>query len=74
MHFTYERKYFAFPKVVGLNPCTIYWMYIFSHIFVEKICIVCLKRPKINKKEAGVGPFFLKKTRSIPAPGSAVII
>ena len=26
-----------------------------------KICIVCLKRPKINKKEAGVGPF--KKTK-----------
>ena len=22
-----------------------------------KICIVCLKRPKINEKEAGVGPF-----------------
>ena len=22
---------------------------------------VCLKRPKINEKEAGVGPFFLKK-------------
>ena len=26
-----------------------------------KNCIVCLKRPKINEKEAGVGPFFLKK-------------
>ena len=23
-----------------------------------KNCIVCLKRPKINKKEAGVGPIF----------------
>ena len=22
-----------------------------------KNCIVCLKRPKINEKEAGVGPF-----------------
>ena len=32
----------------------------FSHIFVVKICNVCLKRPKINEKEAGVGPF--KKT------------
>ena len=30
----------------------------FSHIFVVKICNVCLKRPKINEKEAGVGPFF----------------
>ena len=27
-----------------------------------KNCNVCLRRPKINKKEAGVGPFFLKKT------------
>ena len=25
-----------------------------------KNCIVCLKRPKINEKEAGVGPFFEK--------------
>ena len=23
-----------------------------------KKCIVCLKRPKINEKETGVGPFF----------------
>ena len=30
---------------------------IFSHIFVVTICNVCLKRPKINEKEAGVGPF-----------------
>ena len=29
----------------------------FSHIFVVKICNVCLKRLKINEKEAGVGPF-----------------
>ena len=27
-----------------------------------KNCNVCLKRPKMNEKEAGVGPFFLKKT------------
>ena len=26
-----------------------------------KNCIVCLKRPKINEKEAGVGPFFTNK-------------
>ena len=25
-----------------------------------KNCIVCLKRPKIIEKEAGVGPFFKK--------------
>ena len=47
-------------KVVGSNPGTIYWMDIFSHLFVVKICNVCLKRPKINKKEAGVGPFLKK--------------
>ena len=29
----------------------------FSHWFVVKNCIVCLRRPEINKKEAGVGPF-----------------
>ena len=27
-----------------------------------KNCIVCLERPKINEKEAGVGPFFKKST------------
>ena len=32
----------------------------FSHIFVVKID-VCLKKPKINEKEAGVGPFFKKR-------------
>ena len=37
-------------------------MDIFSHIFVVIVCNVCLKRTKINEKEAGVGPFFLKKT------------
>ena len=30
----------------------------FTYIFVVKICNVCLKRPKINKKEARVGPFL----------------
>ena len=47
----------------GSNPSTIYWMDIFSHIFVVKICNVCLKRLKINEKEAGVGPFFNKLCR-----------
>ena len=32
----------------------------FLHIFAVKICNVCLKRPKINEKEAGVGPIFKK--------------
>ena len=29
----------------------------FSHIFVVKICNVCLKRPKINKKRPGLAHF-----------------
>ena len=35
----------------------------FSHIFVVgKNCNdVCLKKPKINEKEVGVGPFFRKR-------------
>ena len=49
---------------MGSNPGTVYWMDIFSHIFVAKICNVSLKRPKINEKEAGVGP-FLKKQRKL---------
>ena len=48
-------------EVVGLNPCTVYWMdmTLFTLICVNN-SIVCLKRSKINKKDAGVGPF--KKT------------
>ena len=41
----------------------------FSHIFVVNICNVCLKRPKINEKEAGDGPF--KKTDLPPLPSSS---
>ena len=33
----------------------------FSHIFAVKIYNVCLKRQKINEKEAGVDPFFKQK-------------
>ena len=32
----------------------------FTYICCKNCNDVCLKRPKINKKEAGVGPFFLK--------------
>ena len=28
------------PKVVGLNPSTIYWMDIFSHLFAVKIVML----------------------------------
>ena len=34
----------------------------FTYICCKNCNDVCLKRPKINKKEAGVGPFFKKKT------------
>ena len=42
---------------------------LYGHLFFFtliccKSCIVCLKRPKINKKEARVGPFFqIKQVR-----------
>ena len=32
----------------------------FSHIFVVKICNVCLKKTENKQKEAGVGTIFLK--------------
>ena len=50
-------------KVVGSNPGAGYWMDMtfFFTLICCKNCIVCLKRPKINKKEADVGPFFKKK-------------
>ena len=35
----------------------------FFALICYKNCIVCLKRPKINEKEAEVGPFF-KKTHT----------
>ena len=34
---------------------------IFSHWFVVKSCIVCLKRPKINEKRPGLVHFFKKE-------------
>ena len=30
----------------------------FTHICCKNCNDVCLKRPKLNEKEAGVGPFF----------------
>ena len=50
-------------KVVGSNTGAIYWMdMIFFTLICCKNCIVCLKRPKISKKEAEVGPVFLKNS------------
>ena len=50
------------PKVVGSNPSTVYWMDIFSHLFVVKICNVCLKRLKINEKRLRLAHFFKKNS------------
>ena len=49
---------------MGSNPSTVYWMDIFSHIFVVKIVLFVGKRPKINEKEAGVGPFLKREITS----------
>ena len=40
------------------NPGAVYWMNIFSQIFVGKL-YVCLKI-RNKRKEAGVGPYFFK--------------
>ena len=45
---------------MGSNPSTVYWMDLLSIDLLLKF-IICLKRPKINEKEAGVDPFFFKK-------------
>ena len=47
------------PKVVGSNPGTVYWMDMtFFTLICCKKCIDCLKRPKINEQEAGIGPLL----------------
>ena len=45
-------------KVVSLNPDTVYWMDICSHLFVVKITICVFEKTKIHEEEAGVGPFL----------------
>ena len=42
------------------NPSTVYWMDIFSHLFVLKF-VMLFEKTKINEKEAGVSPFFKKR-------------
>ena len=45
-------------EAVSSNPDAVYWMDTTFFTFIcFKNCIVCLKRPKINEKEAEVGPF-----------------
>ena len=44
---------------MGSNPGVVYWMVMtFLTLICCKNCIVSLKRPKINEKEAGVDPFL----------------
>ena len=50
---------------------------IFVTLICCKNCVVCLKRPKINKKEAGVGPFKIncfKRGRQCPVDVSLLAI
>ena len=45
------------PKVMSLNPGTVYWMAIFHIRICCTICYV-FGKTKINGNEAGVGPFL----------------
>ena len=45
----------------GFEIGTVYWMDIFSHIFVVKICNVCLKKTE-NKRKRRLGWPILKKS------------
>ena len=45
-------------EVVRSNPGAVHWMDMtFFHIDCKN-CIVCLKSPIKNEKEAGIGPFY----------------
>ena len=46
-------------KVVSSNPSTEYWMDIFHIYLLEELYYLC-EKTKINKKEAGIGPFLKK--------------
>ena len=53
---------------MGSNPVAVYWMDIFAHLFVVKIVLFVLKRPKINEKEAGLAHFYKKKLNVTSVP------
>ena len=53
-----EPWYSGYGKRLTFQRLWVYWMDIFSHISCKNFNDVCLKRLKINEKEAGVGPFF----------------
>ena len=44
---------------------------VFSHLFVVKI-VMLFEKTKINEKEAGDGPFFLKKKEFCPVIATAL--
>ena len=46
------------PEVVGANPAPFTGWTFFTFICCKNCNHFCLKRPKINEKEAGVGPSF----------------
>ena len=45
-------------KVVGSNPSTVFWMDIFSHIFVVTIELFVCLRDESKQKYAGDGQIF----------------
>ena len=47
---TFQRSWVRFPAP--------YTGWTFFTFICCKNCKLCLKRPKINEKEAGIGPFF----------------
>ena len=56
MRLIYQRLWVRFPA-----PYTGWTWHFFTLICCKNFNDVCLKSPKINEKEAGVGPFFKKK-------------
>ena len=53
----YGRRFMFRRSWVWILVPYIGWNWHFFTLICCKNCIVCLKRPKINVKEAGVGPF-----------------
>ena len=55
-------KHFAPSPWSWVRFPALYTGWTFFTFICCKNCKVCLERPKINEKEAGVGPFFKKNT------------
>ena len=56
-------------KVVGSNPSAVYWMDIFTHLFVDKKNLM-FEKTKIKKSREGQ---FFKKTAFLLSIGSASV-